>query len=417
MNTRRSVRLLAYAVSAAALLAPGLVQGQVAPPPNVPVTERPRPELDPLGIRAGGFLIFPSIGVSGIYDDNVFADPDDEESDFITLLQPRIRVASDFPRHALGLSVGSDIAFHASESDENYQDFFLSGDGRLDITRESALSASTTVGRFHQGRDDPEDIDDDEISTFFRYGGEVSYRQLFNRLNYRLTGRIDRVEFEDDVDQDLDRTVYDALLRVGFLVSPRFNTFIEGRYNLEDRDAQPGDVFNGRVVQFDRDSHGWEARVGTEVDITAVLFGEAFVGYRQQYFDDDAFDDEDGISFGANLTWNPTLLTTLRLTGGADFVPTRVDDASSNFRSTIALRVDHELLRNMLVGGTVGYVRDDFSEIDRVDDTFNIGANITYILNRYLAVEGAYLFTDRSSDFANQEFTRNRITLSVTGRL
>ncbi len=408
--------MLALAVSAGALSAPGLAQAQ-EPSPNVPVTERPRPEFDPLGIRAGGFLVFPSITVSETFDDNVFATPDDEESDFITLIQPRVRVTSNFPRHALGLTLGSDVAFYASESDENYQDFFLSGDGRLDITRESALRASTTVGRFHQGRDDPEDVATDEISTFFRYGGEVSFEQLFNRLNYRLTGAIDRVDFEESFDRDLDRTEYDALARVGFFVSPRFNTFVEGRYNLEDRDVEPGDLVNGAPVLFDRDSHGWEARVGTEVDITAVLFGEAFVGYRQQYFDDDAFDDEDGISFGANLTWNPTLLTTLRLTGGADFVPTRVADASSNFRSAIALRVDHELLRNLLVGGTVGYVRDDFSEIDRVDDTINAGASITYILNRNLAVEGAYLFTDRSSDFDPEEFTRNRITLSLTARL
>lgn len=408
--------MLAFAVSAGALAVPGLAQAQ-EPSPNVPVTERARPELDPLGIRAGGFLVFPSITVAETYDDNVFATPDDEESDFITLLQPRVRVVSDFPRHALGLTAGGDIAFYASESDENFQDFFLSGDGRLDVTRETAVRASTTIGRFHQGRDDPEDIGADEISTFYRYGGEVSFEQLFNRLNYRLTGRIDRVDFEDSIDRDLDRTEYDALARVGFFVSPRFNTFVEGRYNLEDRDVEPGDLVAGTPVLFDRDSHGWETRVGTAVDITAVLFGEAFVGYRQQYFDDDAFDDEDGISFGANLTWNPTLLTTLRLTGGADFVPTRVDDASSNFRSAIALRVDHELLRNLLIGGTVGYVRDDFSEIDRVDDTINAGANITYILNRNFAVEGAYLFTDRSSDLDTEEFTRNRITLSLTARL
>ena len=415
MNAR-SVRLLASAVSALAVSAPGLVLAQ-EPAPNVPVTDRARPEFDPLGIRAGGFLIFPSITVSEVYDDNVFADPDDEEDDFITLLQPRVRVASNFPRHGLGLTVGSDVAFFASESDENYQDFFLTGDGRLDITRESALSASTTIGRFHQGRDDPEDVGADEISTFFRYGGEVSFEQLFNRLNYRLTGRVDRVEFEESFDEDLDRTEYDALARVGFFVSPRFNTFVEGRYNVEDRDVEPGDLVNGAPVLFDRDAHGWEARLGTEVDITAVLFGEAFVGYRQQYYDEDAFEDDDGISFGADLTWNPTLLTTLALSGGADFVPTAVGDASANFRSLVALDVDHELLRNLLIGGGVSYIRDDFDRIDRVDDTFNIGANITYILNRNLAVEGAYLFTDRSSDLDAEEFTRNRITLSLTARL
>ena len=38
-------------------------------------------------------------------------------------------------------------------------------------------------------------------------------------------------------------------------------------------------------------------------------------------------------------------------------------------------------------------------------------------MNRYLNLELAYRFDDRSSDFGPDEFTRNVVTLGVTGRL
>jgi uncharacterized protein (PEP-CTERM system associated) len=148
-----------------------------------------------------------------------------------------------------------------------------------------------------------------------------------------------------------------------------------------------------------------------------LLFGEVYVGYRRQFYEDDRFEDEDGIAFGADLTWNPTTLTTLTLSGSGDFIPTTIDDAASNFRSSVGFRVDHEVLRNLLVGGRVGYTRDDFDRIERVDNTIDVGANLTYLINRYFSVGAAYGFTDRSSDLDSEEFTRNRVTLSLTARL
>ena len=66
MNTRRMPRSLVLAVGAAASLLAYGAHGQESDP-NVPVTARPRPDFDPLGVRAGGFLIYPSVTVDGTY--------------------------------------------------------------------------------------------------------------------------------------------------------------------------------------------------------------------------------------------------------------------------------------------------------------------------------------------------------------
>lgn len=417
----KAVRRLGIVVLGTALVVlsgPGQVRSQ-DPDPNVPVTDRPRPAYDALGMRAGGFLIYPRLTVAETYDDNIFAEPDDEESDFITFVQPRIDVASNFSRHALGFGVGSDLAFYADNTDENFQDAFAEADGRLDITRQSSLSLALEGGRFHEGRDDVEDVEADEPTIFFRYGGTVAFNQDFNRLNFRLGQSVVRTDFQDaDLEDggeinndDRDRVIYNTRLRTGFFVSPRINTFVQGTYNIVRRDEEVDDA------GFERDSHGWGVAGGVAVDITAVLFGEAFVGYRRQFFEEDDFDPEGGISFGTDLTWNATTLTTFVLSGDSDFEATNQGGASANFESSLALSVDHELLRNVLIGATVGFERDDFEGVDRTDDTIFAEARVSYLLNRNFSVGADYQFTDRSSDLEDEEFSRNRFTVGITAKL
>jgi len=413
VKAARRLGIVTLGTAMVVLSGPGPVHSQ-DPDPNVSVTDRPRPAYDPLGLRAGGYLIFPSLTVSEIYDDNVFADSEDEDEDFITRFQPNINFNSNFPRHRLDFSVGADVGVFADTGSENdFQDAFGDIDGRLDITRDSELALNLNAGRFHEGRDDPEDPDRDEISTFLRFGGALTFLQNFNRINLRPRVLVTRSDFQD-IDgfsqDDRDETRYDASLRVGYFISPRINLFTQGGFGFDDRDDDE---------PIDRDRYGWSASIGTAVDITAVLFGDVFVGYRQEFFDNDDFDDEDGIAFGANLTWNPTTLTTLNLSGDADFESTTnaEEGASSNFESNIALRVDHELLRNVLIGAFGAFNRDDFRDGDRTDNTFDLGASVTYLLNRNFSVGADYVYTDRNSDDDDAEFSRNRVGIRITAQL
>ena len=148
-------------------------------------------------------------------------------------------------------------------------------------------------------------------------------------------------------------------------------------------------------------------------DTTVTVFG----GYRWVDYDADFFDDVDGFSLGAGLTWNVTQLTTFELDARRDVEETTDFGASGRFTTVAELEVNHELFRNLLLNGLVGYRNDDYEGIDLTEDTFTAGVGATYLMNRYLALELAYRFDDRSSDFDTEEFTRNVVTLGVTGRL
>ena len=321
MNTRRMPRLLPLAAAALASLVAYGAEGQ-EPDPNVPVTGRPRPDFDPLGIRAGGFLIYPSVTVDGQYNDNIFADDDNEESDVIFTFQPRIVARSNFPRHSLNLTVQSDIGQYVDNTDENFLDYGTNLGGRLDITRSNRLVGGVNYLHSHESRDDPEDPGvevSDEPVEFDEYGGNLGFEQDFNRFNFAVIGDVERRDYEEEEDADRDRFLYGGRVRTGYFISPRLNAFLQGGYRREVRDTSEQDD-----PPIKRDNDVYDARVGTAIDITGLLFGEVSIGWQFQEFDESELDSENGLAYGAGLTWNPTQLTSLRLDADGGFAPSDV---------------------------------------------------------------------------------------------
>lgn len=411
MTVSRYTHRFLLASAALAIATPELVLAQEPVDPNTTVTSRSRPDYDPLGIRAGSFLIFPELAVTEAYSDNVALDEDDEQSDFVTDISPSVEFVSQWSRHLLAAEVGSNIAIHADEGDEDYEDYFALGRGRVDVSRQTNVATNAELRLGHEGRDDPEDAGEDELTDVYNFGGGIALNHQINRLGFTIGGDILRTVYDDDAEEDRDANVYDLALRTSYEVSPRLNMFLEGRYNAEDRDDNVDD--NG----INRDSDGYEARLGAGLDITSVLFGEAFAGYRIQQFDEDDFDDEDGVSFGVDLNWNPTLLTSVGFSGQRDFRPTDQGDAASNFRTEFGVTIDHELMRNLIFNGAASYQNDDFRGDDRSDDTVSLGAGATYWLNRNLSFNAGYNFAERDSNEAGEDYTVNVFSIGLTARL
>lgn len=380
--------------------------------PNTTVADRARPAYDPLGIRAGSFLAFPELAITGGYTDNVGFDEDDEDSSIFADIAPSIEFESQWSRHRLATEFGSNIALYADDSDENYHDFFALGAGRIDVSRQTNIVPDAEFRYSHVERDDPEDDGDDDLTELFIFGGGLALNHQINRLGFTIGGDIVRNDYDNSDDNDRDANFYSALLRTSYEVSPRLDMFVEGVYSVEDRDDRVDD--DG----IERDTDGYEARLGAAFDITSVLFGEAFAGYARQNYDESAFDDEDGLSFGIDLDWNPTLLTTIGISGVREFVPTDEGDAASNFQTEIGLTIDHEMMRNLILNGRARYQNDDFrGDGGREDDTYRIGGGLTYLLNRNLSLNAGYDYSDRNSNEDGEDFKVNEISIGFTARL
>jgi len=402
------------------------------PDPNVTVQRRARPDYDPLGIRARSFLIFPRLSVDAEFDDNVFATDGDEDSDVGAILSPNIEAQSDWSRHALNFSAGATSANYYEYQKNNYLDFFGQTTGRLDVTRDNVLSGILRAERLHENRSDPDDegnADDAEqgssgrrdLTEYYRLLADTGYRHNFNRLFTVLGGSVTRLIYDDGSGtQEGDRrsrNEYLGRLRLGYELSPRIDLFGEGRYSYRDYDKSQ--VFDGEDIK--RDSHGYQARLGTEVDITGILFGELALTYSARDYTASELKDTNGFGGNGSLTWNVTPLTSIILELTSEIDETTVqfegDVAESDFENAAELDITHELLRNLLLNANTRFERDDFQGTSRTDHTWSAGAGATYLVNRNLTLDANYRYTNRSSDAAGARYDRNLVLVGFTLRL
>ena len=277
------------------------------------VASRPRPEYDPLGVRAGGFLIFPQVSAFQGYNSNVFADEDDERDDFFFNLIPALAVQSDWNRHAVNFSSGASYTKYYEFTRQDYTDWFVNGNGRVDITRDAALFLGGGFARRHELPGSP-DFDEDarEPTPYNVSNGFARYVQQFGRFRASLDSAIDYFNYKNgtavggasiDNDDD-DRLVYGGP-RVGYELFPNYEVFVRAAGNRREYDDTDG------VPTPDRSSSGYNAVTGVALDLGGIVFGEVYIGYLQQFYDSDEFDAVQGVDGCLGLTWNVTPLTTM----------------------------------------------------------------------------------------------------------
>jgi hypothetical protein len=183
-------RRFATSLMARAVLAVGLVAGSfpavAQSVEDLPVKERPRPEYDPVGLRWTNVFFYPAMGLSEVYDDNVFASEDDETDDFITILSPSLAIRSDGTRGGWQAGLNGNFGFYASEHDENYSDLSASLGGRYDVLPDGTLSLDGGYARLHEDRSSPDDAKGTEPTLYRRGNLHAGYGHRFNRLGTRL---------------------------------------------------------------------------------------------------------------------------------------------------------------------------------------------------------------------------------------
>jgi hypothetical protein len=386
------------------------------------VLNRPKPELDPLGVRAGGFLIFPNVELGTTYDDNVFATENNKQGDFRFQILPTVAVESDFNRHLLRFSAGADVGRYVDNTSENYIDYFFTGSGRYDITGDASVSTDVAYRKLHEDRGDPDSaIGAAEPIEFSRSSADLTYQQRFNRVTGRVGVGVGREDYDDvpsvigvTLDQDdRDRWSYTATGQVGYDLYPGYQPFLRFNYTRTEYDE-------GTVKA---NSDNYEAVVGTSLDLTNLLTGEIFVGYLARNYDEDAFDDFSGVSYGLALDYSITQLTTLN-----GKISRAVEDGFSNNpnprdRTTFRVGVDHELLRNLILSAKAEYQRDDYLNSDpltgltREDDFYLLQAGATYKFNRNLYLSGTYSYSTRDTNRQFGDYDRNLFMLRVGAQL
>lgn len=375
----------------------------------VAVFDQPRPGLEPKGIDLGGFRLFPSLTLSETYDDNIFADEDDAEDDFITSVTAALLARSEWSRHELEFDAQVRHQLFLQNDEQDRTEYFLRPALRLDLGGRDTARFNLEHSRQTVGRDDPEEDDDEEPTEFNRFAAGAEYINSVNRLFFGIKADARRDDYFTSGDDDRDVNEFRFGLPVGYEVTADTDVYVEPfvRRRNYDEDNDAGD---------DRDTTAAGAVLGIDTQISPLLDLNFDVGFIANDYDDPTFDSRIDLIFGGEAIWYVTPRTTIFGRAARRDVATSSASASSKTQTTAGVEVQQELQHDLLLGAEVVYLNDDFNESDRTDDRLIGSLELEYLLNRTFSLVADYEHQERWSTADGEDFSRNLITIGLRTR-
>lgn len=401
---------------------PALIQGIEVPEATVPerqsVGERPRPDYDPLGMRAASFLIFPAADFDATYNSNVFATRAGTKSDLYGSLRPSINVLSDWNSNALVFHADGELRRYANLVSENQSNGEAAVSGRLDQAYNVFFTGGAGYKRAHEDRSSPDSTFNQKNPTEYQVAsGRLGYVHESGTVGFRLDGGNDSYWYSNGhtntgatvPETDRNRNELGLTPRVSYEFIPGYHAFIKAPLN--DRIYDSSRDQNG----FKRNSHGYEIDAGTAVGLGEIVNGEVFAGYFQQTYDDNRLKSPSGVTFGGNVLWNITELTSIKgaVSRSVQELTPNLAPASSYVSTDASVTIEHELLRNIILALTGVYSNDAYQGITRTDNLYQGTFGIRYLMNRnlWLALEATY--RDRESNVPGAAFNQAIIAANV----
>jgi hypothetical protein len=393
---------------------------------NADVLKRARPEYDARGLRAGSFFVYPTLTAGIGYVDNVFNDAT-KTGDYFYSVAPALTLQSSWSRHELSIDAGGKAYRFAEQGGEDRADWNAGMKARIDVVRGTDIKLEAGFIQAHEARGTdltgglvPGDPAEPTEYSRSRLGAEFGH--TFNRVHVALGGSSTSFDFDDTPrvlpfvpdefnNDDRDRTVTEFFAKATVRATEDTGVFLRGRVDDDDFDAALDD--DG----FNRDSSGVGIDGGVEFRMTHVLVGEIFAGYTMRSYDDLAFADANEFGFGAGLKWFPSMLTTISFDGARTIEDTSITAASSFVSTRGQVGIDHELLRNLIFSGRVGYENAEYLGIGRSDDVLRGALSGRYLINNNFHLDAGWDYIDRSSTVLPFEYSTGQFHLSLTGKM
>lgn len=380
---------------------------------GVTVESRARPDYDPLGVRLGGFRLDGQVEAGAGYDSNLFGRRNNVVGDGYASEAGNVALASDWTRHAVGVSANMQSRQYFSQRNQDWNDYNIGGFGRYDFSADTRVDFAYRHYQEHYdvynfdvqaaGIGRPVPYNSDEVQT--------TGSTRFNRIGLLATGLYRTYRFDN--------------IAIGTTRTPvslnDFNTAIgafgatyalaEGRNVTAIVRLQ--DISYTNQVSQGRNSFTWEGLLGFQYDFDGVWQGRIAVGWRRRDYEG-RIKTLEGAALEGQLTYIPTQLTTVTFRVARTIEESIRRDAVSYIKTTGGVRVDHEFLRNVILGGELRADRREYNSPNETatDGVFQFDAR--YLFNRNVALIGTYSHARRLEHTGGfQEYDRDLVQLRL----
>jgi hypothetical protein len=179
-----------------------------------------------------------------------------------------------------------------------------------------------------------------------------------------------------------------------------------------------------------RDFNDVSLLAGIDYEATGFLRYRLLVGYETRTFTSAAYKTISAPIVEGSVIWNVTGLTTITAEAARRIQDSAAEATVGLTESAVALRVDHELYRNILLRASAGYTDDEYSQNRGRQSLITAGIGATYLLNRNMQISASYDFSARhspspvsgltgttSSQQLGESYNDNRFVVQISSRI
>ncbi|WP_375285493.1 outer membrane beta-barrel protein [Sphingomonas sp.] len=357
---------------------------------NVSVRERARPDYDALGIRAGGFLVFPRLDIGLGADDNIFLSEENPTSAGYAVVEPGVRVQSDWVRHSLTATANGRFRRFFDYSVRNEDNWSTGLLGRLDATGDLSITGEAQAGRVFESPFSGNV--DASVSALSSYDYSLlSARAEFRRARNRFALAYNRNRFDfNDVDfgegtvidqSNRNRTINGVVAQAERALTPVTSVYVQASYadTAYDTLLAPG-IAN-------RDSDGYRVVGGVSMDLPAFLRGTVALGYSWRKFNSPQFRDVSGFSADARVDYFYSELTTFNIRVRRIIQDSQIGVTAAYFDNRLSMGVDHELLRNLILSAAGDVAYQDYIDSKEGFYIYRVSGQARYLISRWLSAD------------------------------
>ncbi len=357
---------------------------------NIAVVEQFDPAFQPLGVRSGSVLVYPSLSIVTGATNNVFNSNSFKRSDAFYFLQPVVNVTTDLPRHKVDIVASADIQRYAHEQLRNQNAYALTGQGRLDIGRNLQITGRMQYSRASESPFASDLAADVSVLSIFTRASP-SLTAVYSAGRTRLTARAERISLNfDDIrfvsgairsQRERDRSLDRLTVQAEYGLSPSIAAFAQVTYEATDYKAPLRS--DGRA---NRDGKAYTVLTGLNFDLAGLMRGTIGGGYAKRNFDAAFYRDNSGFILQVQSEFFLSPLTTIGL--GAQRT---IQDSSSPFNGAYtdtraSVNIDHALLRNLILTANLTRVNQKLLDTDATSRLTIAGFTAKYQSNRFISI-------------------------------
>ena len=395
--------------------------------PGSPVGALGQRSPSELGMSLGAFTLYPQVDLLVGFDDNVFATPAPAIGSAFTVIRPQLELRSEWLNHYLRLLAGGGFGFYAAAPTQNFQNYNIRLDGRLDIRNDFYLTGLVAFQRATEALGTPNVTFSQAPTVADSLAAEVSLYQRFNRFFYQLTATATKYWYYEYSNiaslglpaQSRNRTEFEERVRLGYEVSEGISVWLQPGINQRRYESPTN------TVGQQRDSNGWFMNLGATAVLSPKTQLEGFVGYQTLSYPADGTSTNSMI-FGLRGVWNGYEPLTLRPAIMRSINESALINYQNYISTTIGVDFTYQINGPWQAVGGVAYNIAEFTPAfgvanvnPRTDYFFRGSIGLLYSIRPQIQIGPLYEYASGwSTDVAagGPAYTRNIFSIRLVAR-